>query len=239
MFNQEQLQKLNSELDSSRIKTRDKGNIQLSYLEGHDVIDTVNKIFGFGNWGYTVSSLEMVSQEVNQNQNNVICYKAIVKVDVYNQDHTLHISREDVGFGTGIAKGLADAHEGGAKEAITDCLKRNFKSYGDQMGLCLYSKDKNHNQNGNNQHYQNQSQNYNQQSLNNNYQQQKQQYQQPYQHQQDFQQLTNLGLQVMQQGDNLVVVGDNVFANKDVIKAHGFRWDGASKTWYIQLRQAA
>ncbi len=238
MFSQEQLQKLNSELDSSRIKTRDKGNIQLSYLEGHDVIDTANKIFGFGNWGCTVSSLEMVSQEVNQNQNNVICYKAIVKVDVYNQDHTLHISREDVGFGTGISKGLADAHEGGAKEAITDCIKRVYKSYGNQMGLCLYSKDKNHNHNSNNGNYQNQQQNYNQ-SANNNYQQPQAQTQQPYQHQNDFSTLINAGLQIIDNGDVLTVGGDGIFEKKEIIKNAGFRWSGQDRVWYMQKRQAA
>ena len=60
-----------------------------------------------------------------------------------------------------------------------------------------------------------------------------------YQYQQDFNQLTNLGLTVVQQGDSLIVVGDNVFANKDTIKSNGFRWDGPSKTWYMPLRQAA
>lgn len=68
---------------------------------------------------------------------------------------------------------------------------------------------------------------------------QNQQSQTPYINQQDFNQLTNLGLSVVQQGENLIVVGENVFANKDVIKNHGFRWDGASKSWYMQLRQAA
>lgn len=61
----------------------------------------------------------------------------------------------------------------------------------------------------------------------------------PYTNQQDFNQLVNLGLTVVQQGENLIVVGDNVFANKDVIKNHGFRWDGQSKSWYMSLRQAA
>ncbi|MCB4748208.1 MAG: RAD52 family DNA repair protein, partial [Sulfurovum sp.] len=46
-------------------------------------------------------------------------------------------SREDVGFGTGIAKTLADAHEGGAKEAATDALKRSLRSFGNQFGNSL------------------------------------------------------------------------------------------------------
>ena len=45
MFDKKQLDILNQELDSSRIKTREKGNISLSYIEGHDVIETANKVF--------------------------------------------------------------------------------------------------------------------------------------------------------------------------------------------------
>jgi len=66
MFNDKQNQVLAYELDSSRIKQRSKGNINLSYLEGFDIIETANKIFGYGNWDYTISKLEQVSQEQNQ-----------------------------------------------------------------------------------------------------------------------------------------------------------------------------
>lgn len=241
MFNQEQLQLLNQELDSNRVKTRSKGNIQLSYLEGHDIINTANKIFGFGNWSYSVTSLDVVSHEVNQNQNNVVCYKAVVKVSVYNQEHTLNISREDVGFGTGISKTLADSHEGGAKEAITDAVKRCMKSYGNQLGLSLYNKDRNHT---NNAQYNNQPQQNYQQSPNNGNQQQynpaqNQQAQTSYQYQQDFSSLISLGLQVMQQGDNLIVVGKNQFENKTAIRNAGFFWNSESKVWFMPLSQAA
>lgn len=239
MFNDKQLQILNAELDSSRIKMRDKGNISLSYIEGHDAIETANRVFGFGNWDYAISKLEQVSQEVNQNQNTVVCYKAVVQVLIHSENHSQDVSREDVGFGTGVAKTLADAHEGAAKEAVTDALKRALRSFGNQFGNSLYSKDKNHT---NNQEYQTKQQNF-KQPANTNHQQynqpQNQSYQQLYKYQQDFNQLINLGLQVIQQGDILIVTGENVFANKDVIKAHGFRWDGASKSWYMQLRQAA
>lgn len=251
MFNDEQLKCLENQLDSHRIKSRSKGNTNLSYLEGFDILDTANKIFGYGHWNYTISSLVQVSQEVNQNQNNVVCYKAVIQVLVHNKDHSQEVSREDVGFGTGISKGLADAHEGAAKEAITDSIKRAMRSFGNQFGNSLYSKDKNHpnkqptNNTQNNLQQSNSmqapQQNYNNQSPNNQ-QQQNQKIQQnniPYPNKQDFTQLTNLGLTVMQQGENLVVMGENVFANKDTIKANGFRWDGASKTWYMSLRQAA
>lgn len=226
MFNEKQIEVLNQELDSNRIKTRQKGNINLSYLEGFDIMQTANNIFGFGNWSYSISNLTQVSSEQNQNQNYVICYKAVVKVSIHNKEHTKDISREDVGFGTGIAKTLADANEGGAKEAVTDAIKRALRSFGNQFGNSLYGKPK-----SNTNNYQ-PPQNYNN-SANNT------QQQSPYQHQQDFSQLTNLGLTVMQQGENLIVVGENVFENKEAIKQYGFRWDGYNKNWYMPLRQVA
>lgn len=249
MFNENQLAILNQELDSSRIKNRQKGNINLSYLEGFDVIATANRIFGFGNWEYSITTLENVSQEINQNQNHIICYKAVVQVKVYDETHTTHISREDVGFGTGIAKTLADANEGAAKEAVTDAIKRALRSFGNQFGNSLYNKSRNNanssnnhtssntqNQSYNQNSYQQQPQNANQQNYQTN---QPQQFQQPYQHEQDFSQLTNIGLTVMQQGENLVVVGDGIFEKKDTIRQNGFRWDGANKVWYMPLREAA
>ena len=135
---------------NNRIKNRSKGNITLSYLEGFDIIETANRVFGFGHWDYLISKLELVSQETNQNQNSVICYKAIVQISVHNENHTQAISREDVGFGTGISKSLADALEGASKEAIIDALKRSLRSFGNQFGNSLYSKDKNHNTNSQN-----------------------------------------------------------------------------------------
>jgi len=236
MFNDKQTQVLSYELDSSRIKSRSKGNISLSYLEGFDIIETANKIFGYGNWDYTISKLEQVSQEINPNQNHVICYKAIINIVVHDLQHSKHISREDVGFGTGIAKTLADAHESGAKEAVTDAIKRAMRSFGNQFGNSLYDKSRQHKnqtqytqpqtqQLAQQQHYQQQPTN---QQLQNNI-------------PQDYASLYNLGLTIMEQGQNLVVIGDDIFSKKDSIKACGFRWDGSSKIWYkpIEQQQAA
>ncbi|MBN1839910.1 MAG: DNA repair protein Rad52 [Campylobacterales bacterium] len=219
MFDQQQNQALSHELENTRIKSRSKGDIELSYLEGFDVIDTANKIFGYGNWSYNISTLEQVSQESNQNQNIVLCYKAIVAVKVCDAQHTQHISREDVGFGTGIAKTLSDAYESAAKEAVTDAFKRAMRSFGNQFGNSLYDKSRQH--------------------------QSSQQTQQPKPSNQmnaapqDYSKLSNLGLSVMQQGQNLIVMGDDIFAKKDTIKACGFKWDGRSKHWCKPLEQQA
>jgi len=233
MFNDKQNQVLAYELDSNRIKSRQKGNFTLSYLEGFDIIETANKIFGYGNWDYSITKLEVVSQEVNQNQNNVICYKAIVKVVVHDMQHSKLVSREDVGYGTGIAKTLADAHEGGGKESVTDALKRCFKLFGSQYGLSLYDKSKQHKQ----QNYQQPEQ----------LQQPQQQYQQKNQqptNQQvqnnaplDYSSLYNLGLTITEQGSNLIIVGDDIYNKRDSIKACGFKFSSSSKLWWKPVDQ--
>jgi DNA repair and recombination protein RAD52 len=246
MFDKNQLTILTQELDSNRIKTREKGNINLSYIEGFDVIDTANKVFGFGNWSYSISKLDQVSQEINQNQNHVVCYKAVVQIQIHNTNHTLDVNRQDVGFGTGVAKSLADAHEGAAKEAVTDAIKRCFRSFGNQFGNSLYDKTKNHQKQDNS--YQ-QNQNYNQRPPQN-----KQQQQQPYQNQNqtrnvqqnnssfnqyEYQSLFNLGLNIVEKNGFLIVTGDDIFSKKDSIKACGFRFDSKSKTWYKAIEQRA
>jgi DNA repair and recombination protein RAD52 len=230
MFVDKQLQVLKYDIEPSRIKSRTKGNINLSYLEGFDLIETANKIFGHGNWSYAITSLDQVSQETNSNQNVVICYKAVVKLTVYSLDHSKHISKEDVGFGTGIAKTLADAHEGGAKEAVTDSLKRSMRTLGNQFGNSLYDKSRNH---------QTQSQPSPQLQNNQPAPSQPQVQRQLPQSQYEFTSLFNLGLQVLEQGSNYVVVGEDIFNKKDSIKACGFRWDASSKLWYLPKEQQA
>jgi DNA repair and recombination protein RAD52 len=223
MFNDKQKQVLAYKLESSRIKSRSKGNVSLSYLEGFDVIETANRIFGYGNWDYSISKLEQVSQEMNHNQNNVVCYKAVIQITVHDLQHSKSVTREDVGFGTGIAKTLADAHEGSAKEAVTDAIKRTLRSFGNQFGNSLYDKSRQHNSantQATQQNYQQPAQPQTQQVHNNT-------------------SLYDLGLTIIEQGQNLIIVGDDIFSKKDSIKACGFRWDGATKMWYKPLEQKA
>ena len=150
-----------------------------------------------------------------------------IKLTVYSLDHSKHISKEDVGFGTGIAKTLADAHEGGAKEAVTDALKRALRSLGSQFGNSLYDKSRNHQTQSQPQLQQNQQPS------------QPKNHQQSPQTQYEFTSLYNLGLQVLEQGNNYVVVGEDIFNKKDSIKACGFRWDASHKVWYLPKTQEA
>ena len=231
MFNENQIKTLEEELSSSRIKTRAKGNISLSYLEGFDVIETANRIFGFGNWSYTISTLEQVSEETNQNKNVVICYKAIVAIVIEDIEHSQRIKREDVGFGTGIAKTLCDAHEGASKEAVTDAIKRTLRSFGNQFGNSLYDKTKNHNntkllpsQNSQSSKQEQQNNQSSQQSSFDKF---------------EYSSLYNIGLNIAEQNGYLIITGDDIFSKKDSIKACGFRWDGNSKQWYKRIEQGA
>jgi hypothetical protein len=67
----------------------------------------------------------------------------------------------------------------------------------------------------------------------------KRQAQNQYQHQKDFSTLINAGLQVVDNGDVLIVLGDGIFEKKSIIKNAGFRWDGQNRIWYMQKREAA
>ncbi len=221
MFTDKQNQLLKYNLDGNRVKTRQQGNISLSYLEGYDIIDTANFAFGFGNWSYNVTLLEQVSEEFNQNQNKVIGYKAIVAVTVFDVHHKSTVTREDVGFGTGIARDYASAHESGAKEAVTDGLKRAFRTFGNQFGNALYDKSQ-------------KNVDHNQQSK-----QIPQSQPQVQQNTQDpYAQLRQLGLDVVEQNGELVVTG-STYGKQQHIKPLGFKWDANRKVWYQQIQEAA
>ena len=225
MFTEKQIQLLRYNLDGSRIKTRQQGNLQLSYLEGFDLIDTANLVFGFGNWSYQVTRLEQVSEEINEKQNKVLGYKAIISITVYEQQHKFSISREDVGFGTGIARQYADAHESGAKEAVTDGLKRALRSFGNQFGNALYDKTQKNVDHANQP-----------KKISHTPSQVSPPSQQP--SSDPYAPLYQLGLGVQEQNGELIVTG-STYGKQQTIKELGFRWDANRKTWYKLLQEAA
>ncbi len=67
----------------------------------------------------------------------------------------------------------------------------------------------------------------------------KPQIQNQYQHQKDFSTLLNAGLQVVDNGDILIISGEGIFEKKAIIKNAGFRWSGQNRVWYMQKREAA
>ena len=230
MFNENQLKELSKNLDESRIKIREKSGISLQYLETYDVINEANRIFNHM-WSYTITRLEEVAREMNQNSNHVITFSAIVKIKIYDSTGNL-IEREDTGVGIGTARTIGDAIDNASKSAVSDSLKRCFRTMGVTFGNNLYSKSQNENQ---------QNQNYNQNLPQNN--QQQQNYSQNQTRSQnsfdryEFQPLYKLGLDVVEQNGYLVVIGENQYACKDSIKALSFKFDSKSKCWYRQINE--
>ena len=135
---EETIKILEEKLNASNVATRSQGGMNLSYIESHHAIREANRAFGFDGWDYEIVELSKVSEEKNTNGNNVIGYIARVRVRVGD------IIREDVGFGSGISKMLADAHEGATKEAVSDAMKRALRTFGDIFGLALYDKKQEH-----------------------------------------------------------------------------------------------
>lgn len=240
MLSENQIKALSYNLDESRVKTIDKAGMSFKYLETYDIINVANTIFNYM-WDYTITKLEEVARETNQNGNHVITYSAIVKVKIYDNQRNF-ITREDTGVGTNAARTIGDAIDNASKSAVSDSLKRSLRSLGGQFGNDLYSKTPNINQSYQQPTQQlQQPQQYSQSNQQQTQQQPAQQQIQQSHNPNDYSSLYNIGLTIMEQGQNLVVIGDDIFSKKDSIKACGFRWDGASKMWYktIEQQQAA
>lgn len=128
-------------LDPARVSKRaGGGGKQLSYLEGWDVKQKANEIFGFGNWGYRTVELRHIGTEPFTSGSRSgfrTGYTALV--EVWLRDGA---TVSDVGYGdaTEYSDSQIKTHELASKEAVTDGLKRAFASLGDQFGLCLYDK---------------------------------------------------------------------------------------------------
>jgi len=236
MFSENQVKSLSYNLEESRVKTIDKAGMSFKYLETYDIINVANTIFNYM-WDYTITRLEEVARETNQNGNHVITFSAIVKVKIYDAQRNF-IEREDTGVSTGTARTIGEAIDNASKSAVSDALKRSLRSIGGQFGNNLYSKTPTSSQN--------QQQNYQQPAQ---LQQTQQSYSQTQNSQpeanqqmqnntpQDYSSLYNIGLTIMEQGQNLVVIGDDIFSKKDSIKACGFRWDGTTKMWFKPIAQ--
>lgn len=116
------------------------GGRTLSYLEGHYVIDRLNKVLGIGNWATQITELKNVfSGEVgNKHSAHYTCRVRLV-VELPEGKRTEY---EDVGYGNGYDKtDPGKPHELAVKEAVTDAIKRTAKNLGMSMGLALYDKD--------------------------------------------------------------------------------------------------
>ena len=131
-------QALGQPLDPDLVSQRKgRGGRTFDYLEGHAVIDQANRIFGYGGWGYelvgdvTLRRIETVNPqtgEVKVEQG----YSAPVRVTVAGA-----LPRTDVGVHP-VAEDNFDGHDTAIKGAVTDGMKRAFRSFGAQFGNSFY-----------------------------------------------------------------------------------------------------
>lgn len=129
-------------------KRRGNAGTTLSYLEGHYVIDRMNKVIGQGNWAYEIVDQKIVYEGVLKDHYNNdkfhVSYLATVKLSVEFGAGPVskRVYFTDVGYGNGVDKtNPGAAHELAAKESVTDALKRCIKNLGQSMGLALYDKE--------------------------------------------------------------------------------------------------
>ena len=137
-FNETQNKALAAKLNSKHVKTRDKGGITLSYIEGWHAISEANRIFGFDGWDRETVWTDCVWENRKDGQ-NACSYIARVRVSVRAGDTV--ICREGSGSGNGVGLTLGEADENALKEAETDAMKRALSTFGNPFGLALYDKE--------------------------------------------------------------------------------------------------
>ncbi len=114
-----------------------RGGRVFDYLEGHVVIDQANRIFGYGGWGYelvenvTLRQIETVDPQTGEIKTASV-YNAPVRVTVAGAP-----PRTDTGFHA-VTDETADGHDTAMKGAVTDGMKRAFRSFGVQFGNGFY-----------------------------------------------------------------------------------------------------
>ena len=107
------------------------------YLEGHVVIEQANRIFGYGGWGYelagdvTLRQVETVDTKTGE-VTTASAYSAPVRVTVAGA-----LPRTDIGVHP-VAEDTLDGHDTAIKAAVTDGMKRAFRSFGVQFGNGFY-----------------------------------------------------------------------------------------------------
>ena len=127
-------QPLNPEFGSQR---KGRAGRVFDYLEGHVVIDQANRIFGYGGWGYelvgdvTLRQIETVDPQTGELP-VASAYNAPVRVTVAGA-----LPRTDIGVHP-VSEDTLDGHDTAMKGAVTDGMKRAFRSFGVQFGNGFY-----------------------------------------------------------------------------------------------------
>src|SRR3974377_1183882 len=127
MFTEQQLKVLEAPLARERVKQRQGANRQsVSYVEGGQLIEEANRIFGFGCWSRETTLLEplhdpkLVPDENDPRNTKVVAaYFAKARVTVWSPDGQRSIVREGCGAARGFARTVSEAMENALKAACT------------------------------------------------------------------------------------------------------------------------
>jgi DNA repair and recombination protein RAD52 len=153
------LWELRQPLDMSRVKRRQApGMGSVPYLEGYDVIDRANSIFGF-TWSFDLIGEPVITRW----QKKVLIWNQQEKRKVPSLDVNGNVQVEEIGLVYITGKVTVDldgktychadlgrcVFTGDTPEALdmalagsaTDCLKRCFRQMGEQFGNSLYDKE--------------------------------------------------------------------------------------------------
>jgi len=137
-FNERQIKQLLQPINPKRVVRDGKGN---AHVAQQDVTAHLSRIFGFGGWKKQVVSVELVFEQPGTKPNRWdVCYKALVKLTVFDGNGNEVTSFEDGSCGTALNQSRGDAHDLAYKSAISLSTKRAAKDMGDQFGLSLYNK---------------------------------------------------------------------------------------------------
>lgn len=137
-FNEKQIKQLLQPINPKRVLRDGKGN---AHVAQQDVTAHLTRIFGFGNWSKEVVSVELVFEQPGSKPNRWdVCYKALVRLTVLDEDGEFVTAYTDGSMGTALNQSRGDAHDLAYKSAISLSTKRAAKDLGDQFGLSLYNK---------------------------------------------------------------------------------------------------
>jgi hypothetical protein len=113
----------------------------MSYLESHDVIAHLIRVFGFGGWDSEVTSgPDLVFEHDRGGDKWDVVYKATVRLTVYAPDGLVVSVKEDSATGDAQNQRRSEAHDLALKSAVSTAQKRAARMLGDQFGLSLYDK---------------------------------------------------------------------------------------------------
>jgi DNA recombination protein Rad52 len=149
MFSPEQIKLLQEPLDPANVKPRKGPNGRtLSYVEGWQVLEECNRIFGFGCWSRETVTIEplhdpvLITDPDSPEKGKVVsAFFAKVRVTVWSEDGTRSVVRDGCGAARGFAKTAGEAMEQAIKSAETDATKRALVTFGNAFGLALYDRE--------------------------------------------------------------------------------------------------